>query len=132
EDKATDGLKKLQEKWDTKYPLAVRSWVNQWEHVKTFFKYPQEIRTVIYTTNAVELLHRQFRKVTKNRAVFPNEDALLKLLYLAVSGLSEKWTIQLHGGNRLCPNLLSCLKTGWKNRGSLAEFTQFALHSLSL
>ena len=97
EDKAADGLEKLQEKWGAKYPLAVRPWVNQWEHVKTFFKYPQEIRTVIYTTNAVESLHRQFRKVTKNRAVFPNDDALLKLLYLAVNGLSEKWTNQLHG-----------------------------------
>lgn len=97
EDKASDGLKKLQEKWDAKYPLAVRSWANHWEHVKTFFKYLQEIRTIIYPTNAVESLHRQFRKVTKNRAVFPNDGALLKWLYLAVSGLSEKWTTQLHG-----------------------------------
>lgn len=97
EDKATRELKNLQDKWEEKYPLAVRGWVNNWEHVKTFFKFPQEIRTVIYTTNAVESLHRQFRKVTKNRAVFPNDDSLLKLLYLAVSGLSEKWTTQLHG-----------------------------------
>ncbi len=97
EDKAASGLKKLQEKWEAKYPLAVRPWVNQWDHIKTYFQFPEEIRTVIYTTNAVESLHRQFRKVTKNRAVFPNDDALLKLLYLAVNGLSEKWTNQLKG-----------------------------------
>lgn len=97
EDRAASGLKKLQEKWEAKYPLAVRPWVNQWDHIKTYFQFPQEIRTVIYTTNAVESLHRQFRKVTKNRAVFPNDDALLKLLYLAVNGLSEKWTTQLKG-----------------------------------
>ena len=97
EDKALTELQKLEERWHAKYPLAVKPWTGHWEHIKTFFKFPQEIRTVIYTTNAVESLHRQFRKVTKNRAVFPNDDALLKLLYLAVNGLSERWTVQLHG-----------------------------------
>lgn len=97
EDRAKDHLDQLHTKWGANYPLAVKSWVNQWEHIKTYFQFPQAIRTVIYTTNAVESLHRQFRKVTKNRAVFPNDDALIKLLYLAVSSLAQKWTSSLHG-----------------------------------
>jgi len=60
-----------------------------------FFKYPEEIRTVIYTTNAVENLHRQFRKVTKNRALFTNDDALTKMLYLAYKDISKKWTMPI-------------------------------------
>lgn len=93
EKKAEENLIRLQEKWEEKYPLAVRPWVNHWENIKTFFKFPEELRRIIYTTNAVESLHRQFRKVTKNRAVFPTDESLFKLLFLAVAGLSEKWTI---------------------------------------
>jgi putative transposase len=70
-----------------KYPYPINSWRNNWNHLAVFFKYPEQIRTVIYTTNAVENLHRQFRKVTKNRALFPNSlsrfignDALTKML----------------------------------------------------
>jgi transposase-like protein len=95
ESKAEDGLIKLREKWEQKYPLAVRPWQNHWNNVKTFFKFPDEIRRIIYTTNAVESLHRQFRKTTKSRAVFPTDDSLFKLLFLAVQGLSEKWTMPL-------------------------------------
>jgi putative transposase len=97
EEKAEDNLYKLQVKWEEKYPLAVRPWVNNWENIKTYFKFPQEIRTVIYTTNAVESLHRQFRKVTKNRSVLPTDESLFKLLYLTVAGLSSKWTMPLQG-----------------------------------
>jgi putative transposase len=97
EERAEENLIKLQEKWEKKYPLAVKPWINHWENVKTFFKFPEEIRTIIYTTNAVESLHRQFRKVTKNRSVFPTDASLFKLLYLAVAGLSEKWTMPLQG-----------------------------------
>jgi len=105
EQKAEENLSNLQKKWEAKYPLAVRPWINHWENVRTFFKFPEEIRRIIYTTNAVESLHRQFRKVTKNRAVFPTDESLLKLLFLAVNGLSEKWTMPI---------------PGWKN--SLAQF----------
>lgn len=95
EKKAEDNLQKLQVKWGEKYPLAVRPWVNHWENIKTFLKFPEEIRTIIYTTNAVESLHRQFRKLTKTRAVLPTDESLFKLLFLAVSGLSEKWTMPI-------------------------------------
>jgi len=88
-------LDKLEEKWGKKYPYPINSWRNNWNHLAVFFKYPEEIRTVIYTTNAVENLHRQFRKVTKNRALFPNDDALTKMLYLAYKDISKKWTMPI-------------------------------------
>ncbi len=88
-------LDKLEEKWGKKYPYPINSWKNNWDNLAVFFKYPEEIRTVIYTTNAVENLHRQFRKVTKNRALFPNDDALTKMLYLAYKDIAKKWTMPL-------------------------------------
>ena len=71
EDKASFELYKLIAKWGQKYPLAVNPWKNHWNHVSTFFKYPEHIRKFIYTTNALEGLHSQLHKVTKNRSVFP-------------------------------------------------------------
>lgn len=90
---AEDNLYKLQELWEDKYPVAVKPWINHWENIKTFFEFHEDIRRIIYTTNAVESLHRQFRKVTKNRAVFPNDEALFKLLFLSIEGASKKWTM---------------------------------------
>lgn len=89
---ARDNLDKLDEKWGTKYPYPIKSWRNNWENLSVYFKYPEEIRTMIYTTNAVENLHRQFRKVTKNRAVFPNDQALKKMLFLSFKEIAKKWT----------------------------------------
>ncbi len=95
EDKASFELDKLIAKWGQKYPLAVNPWKNHWNHVSTFFKYPEHVRKLIYTTNALEGLHRQLRKVTKNRALFPNDDALTKILYLAIQDVMKKWTMPL-------------------------------------
>lgn len=97
EEEAAERLIDLQQTWEEKYPLAVNPWVTHWENVKTFFSFPEEVRRIVYTTNAVESLHRQFRKTTKNRAVFPNDESLLKLLYLTVQGLSERWTLPVRG-----------------------------------
>lgn len=97
EEKGRERLKEWEKKWEEKYPLAVRPWTAHWENIKTFFQFPEWIRKIIYTTNAVESLHRQFRKTTKNRAVFPNDESLLKLLYLSVAQLSDKWTRPLKG-----------------------------------
>lgn len=94
---AEENLLVLQEKWAARYPLAVNPWADNWNNIRTFFKYPEEIRRIIYTTNAVESLHRQFRKTTKSRSVFPTDDSLFKLLFLTVSGLSEKWTKPIKG-----------------------------------
>jgi putative transposase len=95
EEAAINQLNKLDEKWGKKYPYPIKSWRNNWNNLAVFFKYPQEIRTMIYTTNAVENLHRQFRKVTKNRALFPNDDSLTKMLYLAYKDISKKWTMPI-------------------------------------
>lgn len=95
EEAALLNLDALAEKWGDKYSLAIKSWRNNWENLATFFKYPQEIRTVIYTTNAVEAVHRQFRKVTKPKSLFPNDDALKKMLFLAYRDLSKKWTMPI-------------------------------------
>ena len=95
EEAALESLKMLEDTWAKKYPLALKSWRQNWNNLSTFFKYPEEIRTVIYTTNAVEAVHRQFRKVTKTRSLFPNDDALKKMLYLAYRDLSKKWTMPI-------------------------------------
>lgn len=95
EEDAVESLNLLEETWGKKYSLAIKSWKHNWSNLSTYFKYPQEIRTIIYTTNAVEAVHRQFRKVTKSRAIFPNDDALKKMLFLAYRDLSKKWTMSI-------------------------------------
>lgn len=72
--------------------MAVHSWEDNWDILSTYFDYPVEIRKIIYTTNAIEGLNRQFRKVTKTKNVFPNDDSLRKMLYLAIQNLSSRWT----------------------------------------
>ena len=95
EDKAKAELDNLEDKWGGKYPLVIKSWRRNWENLSTYFKFPEEIRRMIYTTNAVEALHRQMRKVTKNRSIFPNDEALSKILFLAIRDVSKKWTMPL-------------------------------------
>lgn len=94
-----ENLIKLEEKWGKKYPVPISSWYNNWEHLSTFFNYDAPIRKVIYTTNSVEGFHRQVRKVTKTKGAFTSDNALLKLVYLVVSRISEKWTMPLHNWN---------------------------------
>ena len=86
-------LELMKEKWGKKYPLSIQSWLKNWDRVSTLFCYPEAVRKMIYTTNAVESLNRQFRKVTKNRSVFPCDDALLRMLYLAARDITKKWTM---------------------------------------
>lgn len=93
---AEQNLVKLENTWAEKYPLAVKSWKTNWETLSTFFDFTQEIRKMIYTTNAVESLHRQFRKITKNKASFRNDHSLEKILYLAYQDISKKWTVPVH------------------------------------
>jgi putative transposase len=93
EESALLELDNLDKKWGTKYPIVINSWKENWQYLSTYFQYPQEIRTMIYTTNAVEALHRQFRKVTKAKTLFPNDEALSKMIYLAFRDISKKWTM---------------------------------------
>ena len=97
EDMGKEGLAALEEKWGMKYPVVLNSWKNNWDNLATFFQYSPEIRKIIYTTNIIEGFNRQLRKVSKNRGVFPNENSLLKLLYLATMEASKKWTMPRHG-----------------------------------
>ncbi|KEJ91398.1 IS256 family transposase [Synergistes jonesii] len=91
-EQAEEGLDRLEEKWGSKYPSSVASWRNNWPQLSAYFKYPYELRRMIYTTNQIENYNRQLRKVTKTRTIFPSDDALLKLLYLATMDITEKWT----------------------------------------
>ena len=90
---AEEELFKLEEKWGKKYPLVINSWQNKWDNLSVFFKYPADIRKIIYTTNIIESVHRQFRKLTKTKGAFPNENSLMKLLYLGIKNASKKWTM---------------------------------------
>jgi putative transposase len=92
---ALEELEHLDEKWGKKYPLAIKSWRDSWPNLATFFEFAPEIRTMIYTTNAVEALHRQFRKVTKAKSLFPTDEALSKMLYLSYRDISRKWSMPL-------------------------------------
>ncbi|SFL54154.1 Transposase (or an inactivated derivative) [Paenibacillus sp. 1_12] len=92
EDAALLELDRFEEIWGSKYPLIIRSWRTNWDELATFFKYPPEIRKLIYTTNIIESYHRQLRKVTKGKSIFPTDEALLKMLYLATMDVTRKWT----------------------------------------
>lgn len=89
---ALNALDAFSEKWDKKYPKISQSWHANWANLSTYFKYPQEIRRLIYTTNTIEGFNRQLRKVTKSKSVFPTDDSLLKMLYLAMVDITKKWT----------------------------------------
>ena len=92
EQTALSELETFDEKWGNKYPKIAISWRDNWANLSTYFKYPQEVRTLIYTTNAIEGFNRQLRKVTKNKGVFPTDDSLLKMLYLVMMDITKKWT----------------------------------------
>ena len=85
-------LDNFEEKWSNKYPKIAISWRVNWANLSTYFKYPEAVRTLIYTTNTIEGFNRQLRKVTKNKSVFPTDDSLLKMLYLAMIDITKKWT----------------------------------------
>ena len=89
---ALDALDVFSEHWDKKYPKISQSWQDNWVNLSTYFKFPQEVRRLIYTTNTIEGFNRQLRKVTKSKSVFPTDDSLLKMLYLAMMDITKKWT----------------------------------------
>ena len=95
EESGYKALELVEEKWGSKYSYTLRSWKENWSELSTFFKYTPEIRKIMYTTNSVESLHMQLRKVSKTKTVFPTDDSLLKILYLATIGVSKKWTVPI-------------------------------------
>lgn len=87
-----EALKAFGERWDAKYPTISRSWHQHWDELSVFYGYPQEIRRAIYTTNAIESVNRQMRKILKTRGALPSDEAVLKLMYMALEKISKKWT----------------------------------------
>ncbi len=96
---AEQALDELETKWGKQYPIVLKSWRRKWDNLSVFFKYPEPIRKVIYTTNAIESVHRQFRKLTKTKGAFPNENSLLKLLYSGIGNMTKKWTMPIQNWN---------------------------------
>ena len=92
EQAALEALETFAQNWDNKYPKIAKSWRENWANLSTYFKYPQEVRRLICTTNTIEGFNRQLRKVTKSKSVFPTDDSLLKMLYLAMMDITKKWT----------------------------------------
>ena len=92
ESAALDALDAFSDRWDKKYPKISQSWRENWANLSTYFKFPEEVRRLIYTTNAIEGFNRQLRKVTKAKSVFPTDDSLFKMLYLAMMDIISKWT----------------------------------------
>lgn len=92
EELGLEALNEMYNKWGNKYGMVLDSWMNNWDNLSTFFNYEERIRKLIYTTNTVEGFNRQLRKVTKTKTVFPNDDAVLKAIYLATDDISKKWT----------------------------------------
>jgi len=93
---AKDNLSKFENKWGKRYPFAINPWLKNWENVKTFFQFPTPIRRLIYTRKTVESLHRQFRRISKTRSAFQNDEVLFKLLFLAAQEITKTWTLPIH------------------------------------
>jgi transposase-like protein len=106
EEQAVEELVELEKKWGSKYPSAIKSWKNNWDELSTFFKYPAEIRKIIYTTNAIENFNRQLRKVTKTKSAYVSDDALSKSLYLAIRDITKKWTGRVQNWGFILDQLL--------------------------
>lgn len=96
---AESALDELEKIWGDKYPIVIQSWRKKWDNLSVYFRYPEAIRRVIYTTNSIEAVHRQFRKLTKTKGGFPNDNSLLKLLYLGIQNASKKWTMPIQNWN---------------------------------
>ena len=94
-EEAEDALDKLEEKWGKKYPIVIDSWRNKWDNLSNYFKYSKEIRRIIYTTNIIESVHRQFRTLTKTKGAFPTDNSLLKLLFVGIKNAEKKWTMPI-------------------------------------
>ena len=103
---ALAGLEGVKETWGKKYPYAISNWENNWEDVSSFFQFSDEIRRIMYTTNIIEGLNRQYRKVTKAKSVFPSDVALEKMLYLASENIVKKWTQRYRNWDQVLNQLI--------------------------
>jgi len=105
-DDAEYRLEEFREKWDKKYPQILKSWESNWAELSTYFKYPQEVRRLIYTTNAVEGFHRMLRKYTKTKSVYPTDDAVRKSVYLSIQEIAKKWSMPVRDWGTIIGQLM--------------------------
>ena len=103
---ALSELENIKGTWGKKYPYAIRNWENNWEDTNPFFQFSDDIRRIMYTTNIIEGLNRQFRKVTKTKSVFPNDTSLEKMLYLASQNVTKKWTQRYRNWDQVLNQLI--------------------------
>ena len=101
EQEGREALDQVTEKWEEKYPRAMKRWYDNWDAVSPIFKFSKDVRTVIYTTNAIESLNSTYRKLNRQRSVFPSDTALLKALYLSTFEATKKWTMQIHNWGKI-------------------------------
>lgn len=106
EDEAQEALDAFDAKWSNQYPQIAKSWYNNWENLVIFLQYPKSIRQIIYTTNAIESLNSQLRKVTKNKRVFPSDESVFKTLYLTINYITAKWTMPIRNWNEAMAHFL--------------------------
>ena len=106
EKEAETALDSFDKKWSQKYPQIAKSWYNNWENLVVFLDFPEQIRRVIYTTNAIESVNSQLRKTTKNKKVFPNDTAVYKILYLTIANITRKWTMPISNWNEAMSHFL--------------------------
>ena len=119
EDLALENLNFAKQEWGSKYPNAIKSWEDNWDNLITFFVFPDYIRRIIYITNAIESLNSQFRKVTKTKLIFPSDESLMKMLYLATEKVSKKW-IRVYATWDLVISQLNILFSEILNKGGAA------------
>lgn len=105
EEAGLQALDRFEQAWGKKYPYAIKSWHANWQHLSTFYKYPEEVRRIMYTTNPIESFNRIIRKISRNKSSFPTDDSLLKLLYLVVADSTEKWTVTAHNWSSVISQL---------------------------
>jgi len=106
EDVALQSLELFENKWGKKYPQIAKSWYNNWANLMLFLEYPEAIRKIIYTTNAIESVNSQLRKVTNNKRVFPNDDAVFKTLYLTIGYITRKWNMPIQNWSEAMAHFL--------------------------
>ncbi len=106
EEEALLALESFSAKWDKKYPQISKSWYHNWVNLVIFMQYPSSIKKIIYTTNSIESLNSQLRKVTNNKRVFPNDDAVFKTLYLTIDYITAKWNMPIANWNEAMAHFL--------------------------
>lgn len=122
-------LDNLEKKWGGKYPYAILSWRNNWDDLTVFFQFPLEIRKIIYTTNLIENLNGKIRKYTKSKLSFPSDDAVKKMVYLALMEIEKKWTMPITNWGLIMNQFMLIFETGFRYKRLITE-SRFYLHKI--